>query len=134
MSRRHLAESPGRRHPHCTRPKTARLPQKFGIERDRPFERRFRRSRDNPVGGEHQRFPQSSFALGGNAVEPQCIAPRLDRLIEATESQIDWRDDFPAAPVLRMALKMVLHLRNQPIDRGTAVGSGKARRKRLIRQ
>ena len=104
------------------------------VKRDRLLERGLRVRGDDPVGGEHQRLAERSFAFSRVAIEAKRIAPRPHRVLEAPEPRIDRRDHLPAATILRIAREMRLHLRNEAVDGLRAAGSDKARRKRLIRQ
>src|SRR5262249_48817533 len=51
----------------CEAEKITRL-HAVGIERDRSVEGRFRLGGHDAIGGEYQRLPQSTFALGGGAI------------------------------------------------------------------
>jgi len=63
----------------------------------------------------------------------QHIAPRLHRIGEATEAQIDRRDDLPAAGIVRIGLQVRLDLRHQMVNR-LILNVGGTRRQRLAGQ
>ena len=83
----------------------------------RPLERSLGLRRHDPVGGGDLRLTVVGLARRTCTVEPQRIAPRLHRILIATEPHVDRRDDVPATTILRIALQMGLDLRDQAVDR-----------------
>src|SRR5262249_4428396 len=113
--------------------KIARL-DVLAIERKRSLERRLRVGGHYAISCEHHRLAERGLPLGGLAVETKRVAPRLDRLFESPEPQIDRRHDLPATAVLRVGLEMSLDLRHKRLDRAALALAVKARGERLVRQ
>ena len=72
------------------------------------------------------------MAFGASAVERKRVAPRLYRIIEAAHAQIDRRNHFPAAALVRILREVRLDLRHHLRDRLPLLR--RARRQRLAGQ
>jgi hypothetical protein len=62
------------------------------------------------------------------------LGPGLAPGLETPEPQIDWRDHFPTAAIVGIALEMRLDLRNQTVRRLIAAGGREPWGERLVRQ
>src|SRR5262249_47764213 len=117
----------------CKSEKVARL-NRVRLEGDRPLEFRFRLGGHDTVGGKNQGLAQGTLALGARTVEANYLAPRFHRLVETPETQIHRRDDLPTPAIIGVTRKMLFYPGHHGVEGRTLVRSGKARRKRLIRQ
>ncbi len=72
---------------------------------------------DDAVRRRGQRLAEIGLAVGALALERQQFAARGDGVVEAAEAQIDRRQHFLAARVVRIAFQMRLDLRDHRRDR-----------------
>ncbi len=73
---------------------------------------------DHAVGSHHHRFAKIPQARGVRTEYLQCVPSRPHGIIEASKAKIDRRQQFPAPPVLGIALQIGLDLGDGFLDSG----------------